>query len=395
MFPIGDKIMAWIDPARIEVEAMRQIQNTASLPFIYKHVAVMADCHYGKGSTVGTVIATQGAIIPACVGVDISCGMVAARTCFTSNDLPASLRAMREGIERRVPASVARYNSKIQETAIPRVQEMESRAGVNGAGIEYYDRVDHNWRLELGSLGSGNHFIEVCLDEKDRVWVVLHSGSRGIGNKLATKHIDRAKRLMESMFITLVDPDLAYLPDHTPAFGEYIRDVLWAQHFALLNRDEMMDRVLEELRRDIRPGLSTIEEERINAHHNFLSQENQMGRNVWVTRKGAVRARVDDLSILPGSMASATYIVRGKGNIASFQSAPHGAGRRMSRGQARKTITMEDFRASMAGIEYRDDPKLLDEARDAYKPIAQVMADSEELVEVVHELHQVLNVKGD
>jgi len=395
MHKISDKICAWIDPERIEAEAMRQIENVAALPFVVQHVAVMPDTHRGIGATIGTVIATRGAIAPATIGVDLGCGCVAARTCFTADSLPDNLRAMREGIERRVPASVAKYNTKIQPTAFPRVAEMEARAVVNGAGVEYYDKVDHNWRLELGSLGSGNHFIEVCLDEQQRVWVMLHSGSRGIGNKLAMKHIDKAKRLMESMFITLADPDLAYFADKTPAFGEYIRDMLWAQHFALLNRDEMMDRVLEELRRDIEPNLETIEEERINCHHNYCEMESHMGMNVWTTRKGAIRARVNDMGIIPGSMASGSYIVRGKGNVASFQSAPHGAGRRMSRGQARKTITMDEFRESMKGIEYRDDPKLLDEARAAYKPIEQVMADSEELVEVVHELHQVLNVKGD
>jgi tRNA-splicing ligase RtcB len=395
MYEISEKIRAWIDPARIEVEAMRQIENTASLPFIYKHVVVLADCHYGKGSTVGTVFATKGAIVPAACGVDLGCGCVAARTCFIADNLPDNLKAIREGIERRVPASVARYNSKIHGTAAPRIQEMEYEAVRNGAGVEHYDNADHNWRLELGSLGSGNHFIEVCLDEKDRVWVVLHSGSRGIGNKLATKHIDKAKRLMESMFITLADPDLAYFAERTPAFEEYIRDMLWAQKFALLNREEMMDRVLEELRRSIEPNLESIEEERINAHHNFTVQENHMGRNVWVTRKGAVRARVDDLSILPGSMGTGTFIVKGKGNVASFQSAPHGAGRRMSRGQARKTITMEQFEESMKGVEYRHDRELLDEAPAAYKDVNQVLADSEELVEVIHVLRQVVNVKGD
>ena len=392
MHKINDKIIAFLDPATIEPKAMEQLENVAKLPFIFQHVAVMPDCHLGIGATVGSVIATRGAIVPAAVGVDIGCGMIAVRTKFSAGDLPDNLKETRDGIERRIPTGFG-VNNKIQERAAGRVQLLETQA--NG---QDYIRTDQRWPHALGSLGGGNHFIEICLDESDRVWVVLHSGSRGIGNKLAQKHMNIAKGLMGKWFISLPDPALAYLVEGTPEFEDYIRDLLWAQKFAMLNREEMMDRVMTELSYlFFKAGghEGEIEQERIQCHHNFTQKEHHMGADVWVTRKGAIQMRKGQRGVIPGSMGTKSYIVSGLENPVAFHSAPHGAGRRFSRTEARRRFTMEDFEKAMAGIECRKSEALIDEIPGAYKPIDEVMENSKDLVKVEHELRQVLNVKGD
>lgn len=397
MKQISDKIVCFLDPAAIEPAAMRQIENISKLPFLYKHVAVMPDCHLGKGATVGSVIATKGAIVPAAVGVDIGCGMIAVKTTFSASQLPDNLKDVREGIERRVPTGFA-INRTIQVGTQGRVAKLNDYAAGQPSRKELPDKVDARWPLALGSLGGGNHFIEVCLDETDRVWVVLHSGSRGIGNRMAQMHIEKAKGLMKQYFITLPDADLAYLVDGTEEFSAYIRDLLWAQKFALLNREEMMDRVMVELSylffKEPWRG-AEIEEERINCHHNFSQKEAHMGANVWVTRKGAIQMRRGQRGVIPGSMGTHSYIVSGLENPVAFHSAPHGAGRRFSRTEARRRFTMTDFDNAMAGIEHRRSDKLIDELPGAYKDVDWVMEQSKELVSIVHTLKQVINIKGD
>lgn len=386
MNKITDKITTFLPWESIEPEAKTQIENISQMSFVFKHVAVMPDCHVGKGATVGTVIATDGAIIPAAVGVDIGCGMVAVRTSLQKEQFSGKLPLIRQGIERRIPLGAGYYNSKIHPSTQERISVLEKEA------IFSPDEISGNWRMQLGSLGSGNHFIEVLVDENESTWVVLHSGSRGVGNKIAQKHIDIAKELMKKNLISLKDPDLAYLPEGTLEFNNYISQLHWAQHFALLNREEMMERVLEELRHSV--GELT-ELERINCHHNFTQKENHFNKNVWLTRKGAISAREGERGITPGSMGTAVYLVSGLGNPMSFNSAPHGAGRRFSRGTARKTFTMEQLEKSMEGIEWRKTNKFLDEIPGAYKDINEVMDNSKELVKVDHTLHQLLNVKGD
>lgn len=392
MYKMGEKVLAWLPPEAIEEAARKQIKNIAKLPFVFKHLAIMPDCHLGKGATVGSVIATKGAIIPAAVGVDIACGMIAVLTKFSANDLPDNLADLRNGIERRIPVGAGGYNNKLRSGAEEKVKKLLEIARAD------YDTIDTRWPLQIGTLGSGNHFVEVCLDESDRVWVVLHSGSRGIGNKIAQKHIKIAKKLMDDMFIELDDPDLAYLPERIPQFKDYIRDLLWAQDFALENREEMMDRVMTELSYFFfkeNGHQVEIALERINCHHNFTQQENHFGQNVWVTRKGAIQMRKEQMGVIPGSMGTRSYIVSGLENILSFNSAPHGAGRRFSRNEAKRRFTMEDFEKAMEGIECRHSPALIDELPQAYKDIDEVMEQSKDLVEVRHVLRQILNIKGD
>ncbi len=393
MEKINDKIIAFLDPDTIEDKAKEQLYNISEMPFLFKHVAVMPDCHLGKGATVGSVIATKGAIIPAAVGVDIGCGMIAVRTKFNASELPDNLEQVRNGIERRIPLSAGSYNQKISKSAEPRAKKL-----ANYEKDYYRDMTRTHWSRHLGSLGSGNHFIEVCLDENNRVWVVLHSGSRGIGNQLAQKHIKVAQKLMDDMFISLKDKDLAYLPEKHEGFQEYIYDLHWAQEFALLNREEMMDRVMTELSYTMygEDGHQTeIEQERINCHHNFTQQENHMGQNVWLTRKGAIQMRKGQLGVIPGSMGTRSYIVEGLENVLSYHSAPHGAGRRFSRTAARKQFTMEDMEREMEGVEYRHSKEFLDEIPSAYKDIDEVMENSKELVVIKHTLKQIINVKGN
>ncbi len=394
MKKINEKIIAFLNPETIEPQAMEQLLNISEMPFVFKHLAVMPDCHLGKGATVGSVIATKGAIIPAAVGVDIGCGMIAVKTKFFAKDLPDNLEATRDGIERRIPLGAGARNNKIKDTAVGRVLNLSGKAGDN---LNVYNKTS-DWGVALGTLGSGNHFIEISLDENQQVWVVLHSGSRGIGNQLAQKHIKIAQKLMDDMFITLKDRDLAYLIEDTKEFKNYIFDLLWAQEFALLNREEMMDRVMTELSYLFfkeNGHQSGIELERINCHHNFTQQENHLGTNVWLTRKGAIQMKLGQLGIIPGSMGTRSYIVSGLANPLSFRSAPHGAGRRMSRTKAREAISMEDLTKAMEGITWRPRDALRDEAPNAYKDIDEVMENSKELVTVVHTLKQILNVKGD
>jgi tRNA-splicing ligase RtcB (3'-phosphate/5'-hydroxy nucleic acid ligase) len=383
---VGKRLVNWASV--LDDQTLEQAKRTAELPFIHPHVALMPDAHLGKGATVGSVIPTLRALIPAAVGVDIGCGMIAVRTQFTTADLAGrDLRALRESIEDAVPLSAGVYNRELTETAQARVAELEARARTD------YDNVAGNWRLQLGTLGSGNHFIEVTVDEADRVWLFLHSGSRGIGNRLAQRHIAVAAKLCERMWIKLPDRDLAYLAEGTDEFWAYVRDLHWAQRFALLNREEMMDRVVTCLERWI--GEPVAETERTNCHHNFTQQEEHFGETVWVSRKGAIEAKPGQPGLIPGSMGTASYVVAGKGDKLSLNSSPHGAGRRYSRSAARRTFTAEDLRTAMAGIEYRDTDAFLDEIPAAYKDIDTVMADAADLVEIRHTLRQVVNVKGD
>ena len=392
MYELNDKIVSFLPPESIEPQAREQLNNISEMPFVFHHVAVMPDCHLGKGATVGSVIATKGAIIPAAVGVDVGCGMVAVRTRFFAKDLPDNLDKLRAGIERRIPLGAGAGNKKLTDTAIERITELKSIA------TQDYEKVDRRWITALGSLGSGNHFIEICLDENDQVWVALHSGSRGIGNRLATKHIKIAQKLMDEESIQLKDRDLAYLTEATPEFDAYLTDLLWAQDFARLNREEMMDRVMKELSYTFygedghQPG---IEMERINCHHNFTQQEQHFGSEVWITRKGAIQMKRGQRGIIPGSMGTQSYIVSGLENPLSFNSAPHGAGRRFSRSEAKRRFTMDDLEAAMGDISFRHSKKLIDEIPMAYKDIDEVMENSKELVRIDHTLKQVINVKGD
>ena len=388
---IDENTLSWLPEEQIEEGARNQIRNLAGLPFIFKHVAVMPDCHFGLGATVGSCIPTRGAIIPAAVGVDIGCGMIAVRTPFTRTDLPEDLSEIRKAIEHQIPLSAGRYNGSVKKTARPRVEQLEARAEETGR-LDFYNQRDKNWRRQLGSLGSGNHFIELTLDEDGRVWTFLHSGSRGIGNKLAEYHIRAARQLMEKWFIQLPDKDLAYLVQDTEEFNDYLTDLYWAQEFALLNRAEMTERIL----RILAHRLGDFEEqERIECHHNFTQWERHHGHDILVSRKGAIEAREEQMGLIPGSMGTRSYVVRGKGNGSSFNTAPHGAGRRLSRGGARRAFTMEDFDRDMQGIEVRRSEAFLDELPGAYKDIDLVMEQSKDLVEIVHEFRQILNVKGD
>lgn len=392
MYKLGDNILAWLNPDTIEPAARQQLFNIASMPFIFRNLAVMPDCHLGKGATIGSVIATEGAIIPAAVGVDIACGMIAVLTKFSAKDLPDSLESIRVEIEKRIPVSAGGYHKEVPKSAEGRIMHLQKR------GLIEYFKVDPYWPRQLGTLGSGNHFIELALDENERMWAVLHSGSRGIGNKLATRHIKVAQRLMDEGGVKLKDRDLAYLSEGTPEFNDYIRDLLWAQEFAWLSREEMMDQVMAVLSYAFCGEAGherEIEMERINCHHNFTQRETHYGTEVWLTRKGAIQMQVGQLGVIPGSMGTKSYIVSGLGNPESFSSAPHGAGRRFSRGEAKRRFTIEQLQERMKGIECRLRPALIDEIDDAYKNIDEVMANSRSLVRVEHVLKQILNVKGD
>lgn len=371
---------------------MKQIEETSSLPFIFHHVAVMPDTHYGKGSTVGTVVATKGAIIPAAVGVDIGCGMIAVKTNLKQEQL-GDLKKLLSSIERSVPMSAGRFNNRISESAQIRIVELRQTDG-----IETANKLSKNWPEQLGTLGGGNHFIEICLDEEENIWVTLHSGSRGVGNKIGNYYIQKAQELCNKMFIQLPNRDLAYLPEEHELFNDYLRDLHWAQKFALLNRDEMMDRVLKDISFAVyneNGHQKDFEVERINSHHNFTQIENHFGQDVWITRKGAIKADIDNKMMIPGSMGTKSYIVSGLGNRLSFNSAPHGAGRKFSRTKAREQFSMIDFDKEMVGIVCRRTDVLLDEIPSAYKDIDMVMENAKELVKIEHTLKQILNAKGD
>ena len=391
---VNEKTVVFLPWNTIEPEAQQQILNTAGMPFVFKHVAVMPDCHYGKGATIGTVLATKGALIPAAVGVDIGCGMIAVRTGLRRPDIP-DVAAVRAGIERRIPMSAGRNNPKLTASAASRVQQLEGLAKATKATPAQYDR---NWKLALGTLGGGNHFIELAEDRDGAVWLTLHSGSRGVGNKIGMHYIRVAQDLCQKMRVPLPDRDLAYLPEEHPAFNAYLRDLNWAQQFALHNRNEMMDRVLTEVSYAVygEDGhQSALEVQRINSHHNFTQQESHFGETAWVTRKGAIEARKSNWAMIPGSMGTRSYIVVGKENPMSFHSAPHGAGRRYSRTKARALFKMQDLSDAMEGIEYRHSKELLDEIPGAYKDIDQVMENAKDLVEVKYILKQFVNIKGD
>ncbi|RYG79037.1 RtcB family protein [Yimella sp. RIT 621] len=389
MQKINERLWNWA--SILENNTREQAELTASMPFIFPHLALMPDAHLGRGATVGSVIPTQAAIIPAAVGVDIGCGMIAVRAQFTKADMAGDLSKLRKQIERSIPLSAGGVNRKIsREHTQARVEELAAMATDAGFDPAKYAG---KWDLQLGSLGSGNHFIEVSLDEQDRVWLFLHSGSRGVGNKIASNHIKVAQQLAQKWWISLPDNDLAYLVEGTDEFWAYIRELRWAQHYALLNREEMMDRVITQL--EYWMGVPVQQQERINCHHNYTEQETHFGKQVWLSRKGAINAEAGRPGLIPGSMGTASYVVVGKGNPLSLNSSPHGAGREYSRSKARKTFTREQLQEAMVGIEYRDTDAFIDEIPQAYKDIDQVMADAADLVEVRHTLRQIVNVKGD
>lgn len=392
-YPVGERALAWLPPDDIEDSARKQILNLAGLPIVFRHVAVMPDCHLGKGATVGTVLPTRRAVIPAAVGVDIGCGMIAVLTTLEASHLPDGLEALRKDIEASVPLGAGHYNKQLTRTARRRIDQLKREAPRDD-----YHEVDRNWELEVGTLGSGNHFIELALDQEQRVWAVLHSGSRGIGNRLAQRYIRQAQDESRRRGEKLPDPDLAWLVEGTPGFDAYLADLTWAQSFARMNRDEMMDRVMAQVARHVRGDAELapeIEVERINCHHNFTQKEVHFGEEVWITRKGAIQMKGGQKGVIPGSMGTRSYIVTGRGDAQSYDSAPHGAGRRFSRNEARRRFTMGDFEVAMKGIECRHSNALIDELPGAYKDIDTVIERSRELVRVDHVLGQVLNVKGD
>jgi tRNA-splicing ligase RtcB len=392
---LSDKLLNWA--SILDDLTLRQAENTASLPIVEPHVALMPDAHLGKGATVGSVLPTREAIIPAAVGVDIGCGMIAVRTPWSVAEVRARgpLAALRGDIERAVPLSAGKYNRKLTDSARRRVDELERLADELGDHVlPAVIGATPNWQLQLGSLGSGNHFIEVTADEQERVWLFLHSGSRGVGNKIAMRHIAIARQRAERDRLELPDRDLAWLDEGTPDFDRYIAELRWAQHFALLNREEMMDRVAGclavHMRADETPRLEST-----NCHHNFTQRERHFGIDLWVSRKGAIEARKGQDGLIPGSMGTASYVVSGLGNDLSLNSSPHGAGRAYSRTKARKTFTRAQLEESMAGIEWRHSDAFLDEIPAAYKDVDVVMADAQDLVEIRHTLRQLVNVKGD
>ena len=397
----GAPIRAWVKGVPFEAQAEQQLRNAAQLPFIFRWIAAMPDVHMGIGATVGSVIPTKGAIVPAAVGVDIGCGMAAVRTSLTASDLPENLHAIRTAIEAAVPHGRTDHGGRNDQGAWHDIPERNRARWA--ALAQNFDRiVARHQKLSrnahpiahLGTLGTGNHFIEVCLDESDRVWLMLHSGSRGIGNRIGSYFIELAKKDLRHIINNLPDKDLAYLEEGTQHFNEYVEAVGWSQSYARLNRELMMESILEAVRTT--PGLPafTATDEVVNCHHNYVSEETHFGEKVFVTRKGAVRAGLGELGIIPGSMGTRSYIVRGLGNPNSFMSCSHGAGRSMSRTEAKRRFTLADHAAATAGIECRKDADVIDETPAAYKPIDAVMAAQSDLVEVVHTLHQVVCVKG-
>lgn len=386
-------IKIWAPLAEVESSAIDQLVNTANLPCVFKHVAAMPDVHLGKGATVGSVVATQGAVIPAAVGVDIGCGMMAVKTPFTASQLPDSLKELRSEIEWGIPVGFNEHKSMLRES-----EQWWIDVGIPGFARlpgEVQDRATKAQR-QMGTLGGGNHFIELCLDTEQHVWVMLHSGSRNIGKEIAEVYIDKAKDMMKRYFISLPDPSLAYLIENSQEFQDYWRDLQWAQAYAFKNRVVMMHQVMKALAKVMLGNWQAPIERlmEVNCHHNYAEREHHYGSNVIITRKGAVRAREGDLGIIPGSMGTRSYIVKGLGNAESYHSCSHGAGRKMSRGQAKRSFTETDLLVQTAGVECRKDTGVLDEIPGAYKDIDQVMENQKDLVEVVATLKQVLCVKG-
>ena len=393
-------IKAWTKGVAIEPEAEKQLRNVARLPFIYKWVAAMPDVHWGIGATVGSVIPTKRAIIPAAVGVDIGCGMMAVQTTLSASQLPDNLRGVRTAIERAVPHGRTDNGGRKDKGAwreLPTRQIGIWRQLQIGykAIIDKYPKLDRgNDVNHLGTLGTGNHFIELCLDESDQLWFMLHSGSRGVGNRIGMFFIEMAKNDMRRHLQNLPDKDLAYFEEGTEHFEDYFDAVSWAQEFALYNRKLMMEQLVDALAESGEVPAFSVTESAVNCHHNYVAREEHYGAMVFVTRKGAVRARKGDLGIIPGSMGARSFIVRGLGNPESFQSCSHGAGRAMSRGEAKRRFTIEDHCKATAGVECRKDAAVIDETPMAYKPIDDVMNAQKDLVEVVHTLRQVVCVKG-
>lgn len=405
----GVPIKHWTKGVQLEEAAHKQLRNVATLPFIHKHIAAMPDVHWGMGATIGSVIPTKGAIIPAAVGVDIGCGMMAVRTTLTANDLPDTLTAVRFAIEEAVPhgrTDNGGSNDRGAWSEPPR----EIHDAYFGPGdlvgrisniIEKHPNLQpkkgtalgDKAALHLGTLGTGNHFIEVCLDETDSVWIMLHSGSRGVGNRIGTYFIKRAKKEMERWFINLPDKDLAYLVEGSELFDDYVEAVGWAQDYARENRIQMMGAIIDAMQTTSLPCFGPTDFA-VNCHHNYVAREHHFGKNILVTRKGAVRARKGDLGIIPGSMGAKSFIVRGKGNVESFHSCSHGAGRSMSRTEAKKRFSVEDHIEATVGVECRKDKEVVDETPSAYKDIDAVMKAQDDLVEIVHTLKQVVCVKG-
>jgi tRNA-splicing ligase RtcB (3'-phosphate/5'-hydroxy nucleic acid ligase) len=396
----GVHVKMWTKGVPVEDEAKAQLSNTAKLPFIFKHVAAMPDVHLGKGSTIGSVIPTKGAIIPAAVGVDIGCGMMACKTTLSANDLPDSLSAMRSAIEKAVPHGMSPKNRGGRDKGSwneppSQVDAFWAELFPEFEGItQKYPRLKNtNNHRHLGTLGGGNHFVEVCIDEENFVWFMLHSGSRGVGNAIGTLFIEKAKEDMRRHFINLPDEDLAYFPEGNEHFDDYVEAVGWAQKFARLNREAMMTAVIAAVKSVIAKPFET-HLEAVNCHHNYVQRERHFGEDVLITRKGAVRAGAGELGIIPGSMGAKSYIVRGKGNAESFESCSHGAGRAMSRNEAKRRFTLDDQKRATEGVECRKDEAVIDEIPMAYKDIDAVMLAQQDLVDVVHTLKQVVCVKG-
>jgi tRNA-splicing ligase RtcB len=397
--PVRQEISEGLVPVKVytgemEPAARAQLVNISRLPIVHHHVAAMPDVHLGIGATVGSVIPTKRAIIPAAVGVDIGCGMMATRLSLKANELDeTSLKKVFGQISRDVPVGFEQHNDRdVRSDAAKRFQKPLKKILEKHAGIEKRRGRNSSWVHQLGTLGGGNHFIEVCLDESGGVWVMLHSGSRGIGNAIGSYFIELAKRDAERNQLQLPDRDLAYFPEGAKHFDDYVEAVGWAQDYARANREEMMDLVLEAMHRHL-PAFE-VTEKAVNCHHNYVERETHYGESVWLTRKGAIRARTGELGIIPGSMGARSYIVRGRGSAESFHSCAHGAGRRMSRNAAQKQFSLGDLAEQTAGVICRKDKGVIDEIPGAYKNIDEVMANQSDLVEVVHTLKQIICVKG-
>ncbi|HIP94984.1 MAG TPA: RtcB family protein [Leucothrix sp.] len=397
-------VKTWTRGVPFDQNSKDQLLNLSTMPFIHKWIAAMPDVHLGKGATIGSVIPTVGAIIPAAVGVDLGCGMMAAKTSLTADDLPDNLAAMRSAIERAVPHG----RSARRRGERGRIRDKGAWGDTPNDVLNAWAPLDDAFKImiekfpflkntnniaHLGTLGTGNHFIEVCLDESNNVWIMLHSGSRGVGNRIGSYFIEQAKKDMERYFIQLPDKDLAYIPEGSTMFREYTLSVAWAQDFARINREVMMKRTIQAISEVLRVPFKA-DVEAVNCHHNYISKENHYNENVWVTRKGAVSARKGEMGIIPGSMGAKSFIVRGLGNEESFCSCSHGAGRVMSRTKAKKEVSLAEHIKAVEGVECRKDESVIDETPSAYKPIEKVMEAQNDLVEIMHTLKQVVCVKG-
>ncbi|WP_066801524.1 RtcB family protein [Moraxella oblonga] len=391
---IGKGVPVKIFTNDIEDDAIRQLRTLSQLPFVHSHIAVMPDVHIGKGATVGSVIPTVDAIIPSAVGVDIGCGMNAVRLSIKANQLPDNLAKVRTAIEQKVPVGFNQHQSISvkMSTLDPLAKRLKVITDKHKGLLKMLKNFDRTWAKQLGTLGGGNHFIELCIDENDDVWIMLHSGSRGIGACIGEYFIALAKKENESRFGYPPDKELAYFAQGSQYFNDYVMAVTWAQDYAFENRREMMRLILNVLKNELPHFVPT--KEAINCHHNYVNIETHFGKEVFVTRKGAIRAYQDELGIIPGSMGAKSYIVKGKGNSESFCSCSHGAGRRLSRGKAIRSFSIDDLKAQTVGIECRKDKGVIDEIPMAYKDIDEVMANQNDLVEVVHTLRQVMCIKG-